>query len=152
MSFYVFYYLFLYYLKLRWHIKCLPFKSFRSIRTRVSVIPNLDSKIKAGLVTFSIPILNSEAIRNTTKDGWKFPYMSCKFSHAVEAVTLIAQCRSPLGPTAFVSQVRRVSLCVGWHVVFPESMLGPDIDTLAKPGAHEQLCVRPLALQFPGQQ
>ena len=94
----------------------------------------------------------SEAISNSIADGWKFPYISCKFSHAVEAAELIARFFSPFGPTATVSHCKIVGVCVGWHVVFPESISGPSMDTLLKPGKHVQFCVRPSSPQFPGQQ
>jgi len=94
--------------------------------------------MNAGRVAFEMVIVNSDAMVNSITDGWKFPYMSCKCSHAVDAAELMARFFSPLGPTATVSQVSMVGVRVGWHVVLPESIAVPLIDTLLKPAAHVQ--------------
>jgi len=117
-----------------------------------SLIPKFDSTMKSGLVKLDTSMMKSEAMWNSITDGWKFPYMSCKFLHAVESTELMARFFSPFGPTATVSQVEMFGVCVGWHVVFPELMYGPCMDTLLKLAAHVQSLVRPSAPQFPGQQ
>jgi len=71
-----------------------------------SLIPKFDSTIKAGFEILVTSMIKFEVISNWMTDGWKFPYMSCKFSHAVEASELMARFFSPFGPTATVSQVR----------------------------------------------
>jgi len=117
-----------------------------------SLIPKLKFTINAGCLIPVTLIVNSEVMTNSITDGWKFPYMSCKYSHAVDASELMARFFSPLGPTATVSQVRMVGVCVGWHVVFPEPIAWPGTDTLLKFVAHVHSCVRPSVPQFPGQQ
>jgi len=85
----------------------------RFILTVESLMPKFDSTINAGFVTLDKLTVKSEAMRNSITDGWKFPYMSCKFSHAVEAAELMARFFSPFGPTATVSQVRMDGVLVG---------------------------------------
>jgi len=84
------------------------------MRTVESLIPKLDTLMNAGFVMLlTVSIVKSDAISNSIADGWKLPYMSCKYSHAVDATELMARFLSPLGPTVTVSQVSIVGFSVG---------------------------------------
>ena len=83
-----------------------------SIRIVESLIPKFDSSMNASFGLLVMSIIKSEVMSNPITDGWKFPYISCKCSHAVVASELIARFFSPFGPNATVSHVSMVGAFV----------------------------------------